>query len=91
MTLKELLYSKINKDVIVLPLEEGLSSMPLKDFVSQPAVGILYDLGALPEDCLNRFEEEGKKPTELNIALLKLYAAGQVISCLSKKLEEVKK
>ena len=91
MTLKELLYSKINEDIIILPTEEGLSSMPLKDFVSQPAVGMLYDLGALPEDCLNRLEDDGKKPTELNIALLKLYAAGQVISCLSKKLEEVKK
>lgn len=48
-------------------------------------------LGALPEDCLNRLDEGGKKPTELNVALLNLYAAGQVISFLSKKLEDVKR
>lgn len=88
MTLKELLYSKIEEDMVILPQEERLVCMDLKQFAEQPIAGILYDLGALPEDCLNRLDEGGKKPTELNVALLNLYAAGQVISFLGKKLEQ---
>lgn len=38
-----------NKGNVCFLTYEGLMAMPLKDFINQPADGILYDLNRLPE------------------------------------------
>ena len=65
MTLKELLYSKIEEDMVILPQEERLVCMDLKQFAEQPIAGILYDLGALPEDCHDGFGGEINSITQV--------------------------
>lgn len=70
------------ENVCVLSLE-GLMRMPLKDFVKQPAVGILYDLNRLPEVVVTMM-----KTTE-GIKWINDYAVALTIQELKSQLDDL--
>ena len=48
---KTYVLRKSREGKIVVPLIEGYGEMELTNFITQPADGILYDLGLLEETC----------------------------------------
>lgn len=48
---KDYILQKSHEGIIVLPLLEGYGEMGLKEFITQPIDGILYDLDLMEEQC----------------------------------------
>jgi hypothetical protein len=81
--LNDLLSEEAKKgNVVNIDIEGSLVFMPLKSFIDQPLIGILYDLDLLPESIFPL--------TQSASDAIKKYATYQCITELKKQLEELK-
>ena len=74
MDAQQYVLDKSKEGIIVLPLLEGYGEMELSHFITQPADGILYDLGLMEEQC-NLDTKEG----------IRRFAIAKVIRALKKE------
>ncbi len=77
--IKEIVMKEYQKGNIVVSTFEGLKSMPLKEFVKQPAAGMLYDLNRCEAVVLTFI----KDPKWVND-----YAVAKVIQELKRQIDE---
>jgi hypothetical protein len=80
--IKQIVMQEYAKGNIVVSGIDGLQTMPLKEFIKQPAPGILYDLNRGEETVLCFI----KDPKWVND-----YAVAKVITELKRQLEEATK
>jgi hypothetical protein len=55
--LKEMILEEAKKGNVVFSTIEGYAGSPIDDFISQPIVGLLYDLNRLPEVVLTFIDD----------------------------------
>ena len=79
--IKDLVLSEYKNGNIVTATFDGIQAMPLKEFVKQPAGGMLYDLNRC-ESVILTFIEDPKWVND--------YAVAQVIRELKRQIDELK-
>ena len=75
--IQEAIWRETKKGNVVFSTLEGLQTCPVKEFIKQPAEGILYDLNRLPEVVATFIDD----PKWIND-----YAVGLVIKTLHEEL-----
>lgn len=78
--IKDKILEEYQKGNVVVANPEGLQTMPLQDFIQQPASGILYDLNRSEEVVMTFIDN----PKWIND-----YAVAQTIRALKAKIEEL--
>ena len=78
--IKEIILKEYKKGNIVVYTVDGLQAMPIKEFIKQPAAGILYDLNRNEADVLTFLPD----PKWIND-----YAVAKVIIELKARIEEL--
>jgi len=80
--IKDKILKEYKKGNIIVVTIEGLQGMPLKEFIKQPADGILYDLNR-DEATILTFIEDPKWVND--------YAVCKVIRALKNRIKELEK